>query len=207
MDRSSLALAVVLLGCEKTPPKDEIRKPAEAMTSASATIAASDTAKPSASPSGSGSADLSGDHPGDSFAPETFGFGGLGLGAVGSTGSGMGSAGVDPNPFKVKMTDVGTTVVGKLPPQVVTRIVRANYPRLRRCYESGLKTDAGLAGTVTVRFVVDSSGAVESATDAGGTLKNAAVQSCVVGIYRTLAFPEPETGKVTVTVPIEFGRL
>jgi hypothetical protein len=170
---------------------------------------------------------LMGDHPGDSFGfgglgmsgtgPGGGGWGdGIGLGTVGGfghgggTGSGMGYGGGSGRmgqgrkPKTVKMIEAGTDIQGRLPPDVIKRIVRANYPRFRACYESGLKRDPGLKGTISVMFIIDTSGAVESASGAGGTLTDGTVSSCVVGVYRTLSFPEPEGGKVRVTYPIDF---
>ena len=170
---------------------------------------------------------LMGDHPGDSFGfgglgmsgtgPGGGGWGdGIGLGTVGGfghgggTGTGMGYGGGSGRmgqgrkPKTVKMIEAGTDIQGRLPPDVIKRIVRANYPRFRACYESGLKRDPGLKGTVSVMFIIDTSGAVESASSAGGTLTDGSVVSCVVGVYRTLSFPEPEGGKVRVTYPIDF---
>jgi hypothetical protein len=170
---------------------------------------------------------LMGDHPGDSFGfgglgmsgtgPGGGGWGdGIGLGTVGGfghgggTGTGMGYGGGSGRmgqgrkPKTVKMIEAGTDIQGRLPPDVIKRIVRANYPRFRACYESGLKRDPGLKGTVSVMFIIDTSGAVESASGAGGTMTDGTVSSCVVGVYRTLSFPEPEGGKVRVTYPIDF---
>jgi len=106
----------------------------------------------------------------------------------------------------VKMIEKGTVITGKLPPEVIKRIVRANFPRFRVCYEQGLKKEPKLAGTVANKFVIDATGAVESVTAEGGTLPNEQVKSCITGVFRTLSFPEPEGGKVTVTYPLEFQR-
>ncbi len=55
-----------------------------------------------------------------------------------------------------------------------------------------------------MRFIIDTTGAVESANLSGGSMSDAQVSSCVLGVYRTLSFPEPEGGKVMVTYPIDF---
>jgi hypothetical protein len=104
----------------------------------------------------------------------------------------------------VRMTEVDTVILGKLPPEVVKRIVRANFPRLRACYEAGLKTDPALAGVVAVRFRIDTDGSVVGvALDAtASTLTDAAVRGCVLGVYRTLSFPEPEGGVVNVSCAV-----
>lgn len=114
----------------------------------------------------------------------------------------------DAAPPKLKLTvtmnDAGIDVVGRLPPEVVKRIARANFPRLRACYEQGLKKDPTLKGTVISRFVIDAKGAVESASSKGGAMPDKSVADCVVNVFRTLSFPEPESGKVTVTYPVDF---
>ncbi|MBK7394912.1 MAG: FHA domain-containing protein [Myxococcales bacterium] len=170
---------------------------------------------------------LMGDHPGDSFGygglglsgtgPGGGGWGdGIGLGTVGGfghgagTGSGMGygggggRVGSGRKTKTVKMIETGTDIQGRLPPEVIKRIIRANFPRFRACYETGLKKDPGLKGTVSVRFIIDTTGAVESANLSGGSLSDGQVSGCVLGVYKTLSFPEPEGGKVMVTYPIDF---
>lgn len=103
-----------------------------------------------------------------------------------------------------RILDTGGDMIGKLPPEVIKRVIRANFPRFRRCYERGLASDPTLAGTVVVRLIVDATGAVETASLAGGTLDDATVRTCVLGVYATLSFPDPESGKVFVTYPIDF---
>jgi len=61
-----------------------------------------------------------------------------------------------------------------------------------------------LKGTVGVKLVIDTTGAVESAALVPGTLSDTATQGCVLGVFKTLSFPEPEGGKVEVTYPIDF---
>jgi hypothetical protein len=110
------------------------------------------------------------------------------------------------HPSTVKMIEKGATIDGRLPPDVVKRIVRANFPRFRACYEAGLKRDPLTKGTVSVEFVIDTTGAVESASLGSGSLGEGGVKSCVLGVFRTLSFPEPEGGKVKVTYPIDFQK-
>jgi hypothetical protein len=96
-------------------------------------------------------------------------------------------------------------VNGRLPPEAVQRIVRANFGRFRDCYEQGLAKSADLAGRVAVRFVIGTEGAVTETSLADADLPDAAVRSCVVQTYRGLAFPKPEGGTVTVIYPIVFS--
>lgn len=141
------------------------------------------------------------------------GLGGLGLSGIG-TGSGTGLGGIGTgtgvigssrgNPPQVRAGK--ETVVGKLPPEVIKRIVRQNFGRFRLCYENGLRTNPRLEGRVTVRFAIARDGNVASATNSGSTLPNPSVVTCVVNSFRRLSFPPPDGGGlVVVTYPISFS--
>jgi hypothetical protein len=94
--------------------------------------------------------------------------------------------------------------VGRLAPEIIQRVVRSNFPKIRACYEHGLTRQANLHGKVKVRFVISESGRVASAEDDASTLPSADVIGCILAVYRTLSFPEPDGGKVTVIYPINF---
>lgn len=98
-----------------------------------------------------------------------------------------------------------TQVSGRLPAEVVQRIVRQNFGRFRLCYENGLKNNPNLQGRVGVRFVIDRQGAVTNAQNAGSDLPDAAVATCVVNAFTGLSFPAPEGGVVSVVYPILFS--
>ena len=91
---------------------------------------------------------------------------------------------------------------GRLPAEVIQRIVRQNFGRFRLCYESGLRSNPGLSGRVVTRFVIGRDGAVAQAQDAGSDIANQEVVSCVVRSFNNLSFPQPEGGIATVTYPI-----
>jgi hypothetical protein len=95
-------------------------------------------------------------------------------------------------------------VNGALPTEVVQRIVRQNFGRFRLCYENGLRTTPTLRGRVSVKFVIDRSGAVSTAADAGSDLADRAVIACIVHAFENLSFPQPEGGVVTVVYPLLF---
>src|SRR5262249_40363330 len=97
-------------------------------------------------------------------------------------------------------------VIGRLPPEIIQRIVRANFGRFRSCYENALLHDPGLAGRVTVRFLIGRDGAVSSVQDGGSNLPNPEVVSCVLRAFYGLSFPQPEGGVVTVSYPIVFAN-
>ncbi len=166
-----------------------------------------------------------GSEPGDSFGLGLSGIGeggggrseGVGLGSVGAIGRGAGTgtgqgfgAGSGrlggahrTRPPQVRMG--ATSVSGRLPPEVVQRIVRQNFGRFRGCYEAELGRSSTASGRVSVRFVIARDGSVRSAQDAGSTITSRTFINCVTQAFMGLTFPQPENGVVTVTYPIVFG--
>jgi len=136
-------------------------------------------------------------------------FGGLGNGAGVGKGNGFGSGrGVLNGGHQVRAPHIheeSTTVSGRLPPEVIQRIVRQNFGRFRLCYEHGMRSNPNLQGRVTVKFVIDRSGAVELTADGGSDLPDRDVVQCVVRSFGNLSFPPPEGGMVTVAYPIVFS--
>jgi hypothetical protein len=132
---------------------------------------------------------------------------GAGTGTGQSYGSGSGRLGGSPGAKPPQVRMGATTVVGKLPPEIIQRIVRQNFGRFRLCYENGLRTNPTLEGNVTVRFLIEKTGAVSGVAAVKGTdLADKTVASCVIRAFTALSFPEPEGGgKVMVTYPIKFA--
>lgn len=146
---------------------------------------------------------------------------GIGLGNVGTYGHGAGCVGsnctqgfgVGGSTFgkrghatKVPSARTGTPEVsGRIPPEVIQRIVRQNHGRYRMCYEQGLVSNPNLEGRVAVRFVIDATGAVSFAGNGGSDLPNAEVTACVVRAFYGLSFPAPDGGVVKVVYPIMFS--
>lgn len=146
---------------------------------------------------------------------------GIGLGTVGTIGHGAGlgngqgfgpgggsSVGRLGQPHKAtppRMREIGTVVSGRIPPEVIQRIVRQNFGRFRLCYENGLRNNPNLQGRVAVRFIIGRDGAVSSVANGGSDLPDSAVVGCVVRSFYGLSFPQPEDGIVQVTYPIMFS--
>jgi Ca-activated chloride channel family protein len=133
----------------------------------------------------------------------TIGYG-SGSGSGAGYGSGYGRLGRShrARPPRVRMG--ATHISGRLPPEVIQRIVRQNFGRFRGCYQQGLLRDAKLEGRVVVRFVIGRDGRVSKVKVTGGDLADEGVRSCVTRAFYALSFPQPEGGVVTVTYPIVF---
>lgn len=146
---------------------------------------------------------------------------GIGLGRIGTyghgngvgdgdgfgpgTGSSFGRMGRAHQQKDISMRQGKTETNGRIPAEVIQRIVRQNFGRFKLCYENGLRGNPNLAGRVAVRFVIGRDGGVMSAANGGSDIPDAGVVSCVVGGFRGLQFPQTEEGgAVTVTYPIFF---
>ena len=108
-------------------------------------------------------------------------------------------------PASARMREGSVTVKGRLPPEVVQRVVRQHFARLRSCYESAARTNPSLEGRVSVHFVIGAKGRVESVGDGGSDLPDKGVVDCALAEFRTFSFPAPQGGTVDVTYPIVFG--
>lgn len=127
------------------------------------------------------------------------GLGGLGLvGGVGTVPALGGASG------HARVTLEDPQVSGRLPPEVIKRIVRTNVGRYRVCFENGLKVNPKLQGRVRVRFVIGRDGAVSNVSNGGSDLPDADVIGCVVRSFYGLSFPQPDGGVVTVLSAISF---
>ncbi len=97
------------------------------------------------------------------------------------------------------------SVNGRLPPEVIQRIVRQSFGRFRVCYENGLRLNPQLQGRVATQFIIGRDGSVTSAKDNGSDMPDQTVTQCVVRAFANLSYPQPEGGIVTVVAPIIFS--
>ncbi len=98
-----------------------------------------------------------------------------------------------------------TSVNGRLPPEVIQRVVRQSHGRIRACYEDGLKRNPDLEGRVSVRFVIGRDGTVSNVANGGSDLPDPKVVACVERAFERMTFPVPEGGIVTVSYPLVFS--
>lgn len=97
------------------------------------------------------------------------------------------------------------TVQGDLSPKVIFRTVRERTPDFRSCYDDALKRRPNATGRVVVRFDITASGNVKDAIDAEQDMGDEAMAACVGNAFRTLIFPRPNWGSVSVVFPIMFA--
>ncbi len=106
---------------------------------------------------------------------------------------------------KVPRIRVGmTSVSGRLPPQVIQRIVRLNFGKLRACYHRALLRKPELQARVVTRFLIGRDGRVAAAQNVNSEPSDRALTECVTRVFGALQFPEPEGGVITVVYPVLF---
>ena len=76
--------------------------------------------------------------------------------------------------------------------------MRRHRNEISHCYEKGLARRPDIAGRVTVRFIIDGSGAVKVAAVADSSLGDAGVEQCIARTIRRMAFPRPTDGGVVI---------
>jgi hypothetical protein len=95
---------------------------------------------------------------------------------------------------------------GRLEPDAIQAVVRADFDRMRECYEIALSKKPNLHGRVTSKFLINRNGAVARVADGGSDLPDHGVVQCVLREFGSLKFPHPEGGGgVVVVYPIMFN--
>lgn len=82
---------------------------------------------------------------------------------------------------------------------IIRRFLKRNAHKVTYCYEQRLQAQPALQGTVVATFTVSAQGLV---THAAATGVDAEVDQCVADVIKTIEFPRPREGAVTVTVPL-----
>jgi hypothetical protein len=120
--------------------------------------------------------------------------GGLGTGeGDGGRGEGACLCGDGRGHAKAPIIRQGAVAVsGNFPPEVVSRILRAQLGQFKRCYEQALAADPGATGSVRVAFTIDLAGDVVNARNDHSTFADAGMIECVVSVVSTGNFPAPE---------------
>jgi hypothetical protein len=90
---------------------------------------------------------------------------------------------------------------GPLDKSSIKREVTANLDRFSACYEKRLTERPNLVGEIRVDFVIAQDGHVGSATGSGPDRELA---DCCARAIRTIPFPAPSAGTVSVSYPFVF---
>ena len=139
--------------------------------------------------------------------------GSLGVGTLGTRGRGSGrlnyGRGVgnlgDRSGRIPKVIPGRAMVTGSLDREIIRRVISKHRPEIKYCYESQLVKHKDLMGKIVVTFVIAPTGSVMKAFIKQSTMKNKAVESCIVQRVKRWKFPAPKGGGVVeVTYPFIF---
>lgn len=94
------------------------------------------------------------------------------------------------------------TPTGSVSGELVRATIRANATDVQGCYQAALRNSSESGGRVVVRFVIDPSGHVPSASIASSEVQAPELGCCVVKRVAEWTFPKPENaGFVVVEYP------
>lgn len=129
------------------------------------------------------------------------GLGGLGTKGIGSGASGYGSGG---GHFGAKGEGgIGTVggdpiILGALDRSLIDEVIKRHMNQIRYCYQRELTKNPALNGKIVIKFVIAKDGTVSSAEPKTTTMNNSAVESCIVGRFMRMQFPEPKGGGIVI---------
>jgi hypothetical protein len=89
---------------------------------------------------------------------------------------------------------------GPLDGDIIRRIVRAHINEVRACYMKGLALDAALAGSISIRLKIGSTGKVKSASVVDTTLADPTVSQCIVTAFERMKFPKSPNERATLVI-------
>jgi tetratricopeptide (TPR) repeat protein len=135
----------------------------------------------------------------------------FGMEAWGHEGRACGAAGAlhvdDPktciDSVQMASAPAAATGTGRLPGELIRRIVRQHQASFRSCYEAGLARHPDLNGRVVTRFVIATDGKVSDVAIPSADLPDCRVIACIRNAFSELEFPPPKGGIVTVSYPLQ----
>lgn len=137
------------------------------------------------------------------------GLGGLGTRGMGSGASGYGRGGGE---FGAKGEGgIGTVggdpiILGAMDRDVIDAIVKRHLNQIKYCYQRELTRRPDLGGKVVIKFAIAKDGRVSAASVKRTTLASPPVESCMVGRFLRMQFPQPTGGGIViVSYPFVFA--
>ena len=90
-------------------------------------------------------------------------------------------------------------------PSLIAKVMNKHLNQFRYCYQTQLRIFPNLYGKIAVQFVIEGNGRVSTARALSNTMRNAAVEDCVIRTVKRLMFPPIKGGGIArVTYPFLF---
>lgn len=130
--------------------------------------------------------------------------GAIGLGNPGAMGQGAGQSAGSTAGGRGQVRGATATATGAgLSAEIIQRVIRQSFPRLRACYQKELAKKPELGGAMVTAFTISPKGTVSQVQVSQSNLQNAELNVCIVDVMRSLQFPPPEGGEtIQVRYPL-----
>jgi outer membrane biosynthesis protein TonB len=132
------------------------------------------------------------------------GKGGGGIGALGVGGVGKGKVGGTVTRATSRSISAAQGTIDR---EGVAKVINSHLQEVHACYERALLKDPGLAGKVVLEWTIGLSGGVTAAKTKSSTLRNSAVEACILSSLKKWTFPAPKGGLVIITYPFIFNSV
>lgn len=94
----------------------------------------------------------------------------------------------------------------KIDHEEVRHVIRKDLKSVGTCYADGLKKNPNIEGKIVIEWDIASDGSVSKAGVKSSTLKDEAVENCIVDKVKALKFPAPPTGSANISYPFVFRK-
>jgi pSer/pThr/pTyr-binding forkhead associated (FHA) protein len=135
---------------------------------------------------------------------------GVGMGGFAKgkgTGIGIG-AGFGGKGFDMSLGGEEAEAIGGLDKALIAAVVQSNIGQIKHCYERQLIVDPNIFGKVVAQWTINKEGVVSASSVKSSTMKNSAVENCIVSKIKGWNFPKPKGGgQVLVSYPFLFKSL
>jgi outer membrane biosynthesis protein TonB len=91
-------------------------------------------------------------------------------------------------------TSTASTGISKT---VISAVVQKHRSEVRECYNTALRNNSTLEGTINVAFTIQPDGIVSAAKVLDSTVDDTKLQNCILERLKTWIFPQPESPIVT----------
>jgi hypothetical protein len=109
------------------------------------------------------------------------------------------------HPITPAITVGQVTTRGSLDKEIIRRVVRLHMNEVKYCYDQELVRKPGLAGRISLQFIISGTGQVISSFVQSTTMSNVRVESCVASAVKRWPFPKPTGGGIAiVSYPFNF---
>lgn len=130
-------------------------------------------------------------------------------GFANGTGTGIGGgSGFGGKGFDMSLGGDEAEAIGGLDKALIAAVVQSNLGQIKHCYEKQLIIDPNIFGKIVANWTINQDGLVSVTSVKSTTMKNKAVENCILAKIKNWNFPKPKGGgQVLVSYPFLFKSL